>query len=67
MQAPWIPGEVHLPRMWQERRLPPQQKVPDLGVVVPPEYLRHDRRLPRKRNPQGPHDDVVDEQSSDQV
>ncbi|KAF8559732.1 kinase-like protein [Imleria badia] len=47
--APWIPGEVHLPRMWQDKRLPSRQRVPDLEVVTPPEYLRHDRRLPRNR------------------
>lgn len=70
-QAPWIPGDVHLPRMWQDRRLPPQQRVPDLQVVIPPEYLRHDRRLPWKRkndDQRGPRDatstdNAVDEEA----
>lgn len=62
LQAPWIPGEVHLSQVWQDRRLPLQRRVPELEVVNPPEYLRNDRRLPRKRNKaeDGTADDVVE-------
>ncbi|KAF9246364.1 kinase-like domain-containing protein [Melanogaster broomeanus] len=47
--APWIPGEVHLSQTWQERALPAQRRVPGLRVVVPPEHLRNDHRLPREK------------------
>ncbi|KAG6376300.1 kinase-like domain-containing protein [Boletus reticuloceps] len=47
--APWIPGELHLSRTWQDKRLGAQESVPDLEIVAPPEFLRNDRRLPRKR------------------
>ncbi|KIJ69156.1 hypothetical protein HYDPIDRAFT_164796 [Hydnomerulius pinastri MD-312] len=52
--APYVPGEVHLSQTWQDRRLPGQNKVPGLQVVVPPEHLRHDHRLPRGKDPQQP-------------
>ncbi|KAG8217671.1 kinase-like domain-containing protein [Butyriboletus roseoflavus] len=47
--APWIPGDVHLSQKWQDRCLPLQQRVPDLQIIIPPGYLRNDRRLPRKK------------------
>ncbi|KAF8447790.1 kinase-like domain-containing protein [Boletus edulis BED1] len=48
--APWIPGELHLSRTWQDKRLGSQEMVPDLEIVAPPEFLRNDRRLPQKRD-----------------